>query len=138
MPCRVVRGYGDLNRHGYCRNHNCRDFCAVCILTTFSSETNSYTITGFDTDSAEWTGMTSDQKANIAIVIPAEYSDDMNGEHPVTAIGEEAFQADKYTGYTFTSLVVSAAVNLTTIGNSAINRDRDFKKTIKKQSLIRI
>lgn len=62
--------------------------------------------------------MTDGQKANIAIVIPAEYDGD-NGKHIVTEIGDTAFSADAYRDYIFTSLDLTGATNLTTIGNSA-------------------
>ncbi len=94
--------------------------------TVFAND--AYTITGFS--DGHLASLSSEEKQNIAIVIPATYDDGTNGEHPVTAIGEEAFQKSNYSGYTFSSLELSGATNLHTIGQSAFDGCAGLKGTL--------
>lgn len=90
-----------------------------------------YTVTGVDV--AKIAGLTSTQKANLKVTIPAMHDDTTNGEAPVKVIGKNAFNELRkdieYGGLDFVELDLHDAANLETIETDA------FRKFTSEQQL---
>lgn len=85
-------------------------------LTTYLNEEDGYRIDGFNPDYINT--LSEEAKQNVAISIPPTFDDGVTPEKPVIAIADRAFQ-NFGVNYTVTSLNLSGATNLKTIGSSA-------------------
>ena len=85
---------------------------------SYNSELAAYTVTG-------WENIT----PNDMVVIPKKYNDGINGEHPVTNIGDSAF----YECRSLMSITIPNSV--TSIGGSAFNRCENLTSIILPNSI---